>query len=64
MKPFSSRNVTIIFDPDWNEYRVPGPAGTEAQAYYTDDRDDAIDTALVIWGAGANISVQRKRRAA
>jgi hypothetical protein len=31
------------------EYRVPGPARTEAQAYYTTDRDDAMDTALDMW---------------
>ena len=30
------------------EYRVPGPNKTEAQAYYTDDRQDAINTACLM----------------
>ena len=35
---------------DTGEHRVPGPDGTEAQAYYTDDRQDAIETARSIYG--------------
>lgn len=37
------RRVTIAFDGD--EYRVPGPDGREATAYYTNDKEDAIGTA-------------------
>jgi len=33
------------------EYRVPGPDGTEAQAYYTFDKDDAEMTARVTHGS-------------
>lgn len=36
-------NLTITFDGC--DYRVPSPEGGEAGAYYTDDKQDAIDTA-------------------
>jgi hypothetical protein len=35
----------MIRNDDNDEYRVPSPDGTEGGAYYTTDRDDAIDTA-------------------
>jgi hypothetical protein len=38
------RKILITLSDD-DEYRVPGPKGTEAQAYYTNDRQDAILTA-------------------
>ena len=41
--------VTILKNTSTGEYRVPGPAGTEAQAYYTDDRQDAVGTAKHMW---------------
>ena len=41
--------ITIRFD-DTGEHRVPGPAKTEAQAYYTDDREDAVGTARHVFG--------------
>ena len=41
--------VTILKNSGTGEYRVPGPAGTEAQAYYTDDRQDAVGTAKHMW---------------
>lgn len=31
------------------EYRINMKGGTEATAYYTDDRQDALDTAKLIW---------------
>lgn len=37
--------VVIVYTPVYDEYRVPGPNGTEAQAYYTNDKDDAEATA-------------------
>jgi len=44
--------VTIKLDAN-GEYRVPSPDGTEAGAYYTDDREDAIGTAKMLYkGAG------------
>lgn len=38
-----AKTVTIAFDGD--EYRVPGPDGREATAYYTNDLADAYLTA-------------------
>ncbi len=43
-------NTIIIRFDDTGEHRVPGPDGTEAQAYYTDDCEDAIETARSIYG--------------
>lgn len=40
-------NKTIHFDG--YEYRVPHPDDTEAAAYYTDDKVDAVDTFAVMW---------------
>ena len=37
------------------EYRVPGPEHTEAQAYYTDDREDAVGTAKQVHGKDIEI---------
>ena len=45
--------VTIKFDGE--EYRVPHPEGTEAAAYYTDDKQDALDTFTVMW-RGVNVT--------
>ena len=41
----------VVITCEDGEYRVPGPDGTEAQAYYTDDRDDAVGTAKAMHGA-------------
>ena len=47
----ATHNVTIKKLADWgDEYRVPSPDGTEAGAYYTDDKEDAINTARVMHG--------------
>lgn len=46
----SSLKVVILKNSSTQEYRVPGPKGTEAQAYYTDDKDDAIGTAKDMYG--------------
>jgi hypothetical protein len=48
--------VTIRFDGE--EYRVPGPDGTEAQAYYTDDRTDAMETAALEHPRATKIQVR------
>lgn len=53
------KKVTILKDSGTGEYRVPGPAGTEAQAYYTDDRNDAVGTARSMW-KGHDISITFK----
>ncbi len=39
------KTVVIKKSTVYNEYRVPGKKDTEASAYYTDDKDDAITTA-------------------
>ncbi len=55
VRPFGTKEehamktITIRFDAD-GEYRVPGPDGTEAQASYHDDREDAIGTAKLVHG--------------
>lgn len=48
--------ITIRFNRDYNEYRVPGKVNNEAQAYYTDDKEDAIDTAKLIHGEDVKIT--------
>ena len=57
--PKHLKKITILKDTSTGEYRVPGPAGTEAQAYYTDDRNDAIGTAQHMW-KGHDISITFK----
>ena len=42
--------ITVTIRKRDGEYRVPGPAHTEAQAYYTDDKADAIATACSMHG--------------
>jgi len=52
------KSITIQNNYD-GEYRVPGPKGNEAQAYYTDDKQDAIDTAKKVWGNDVNIKFKK-----
>lgn len=49
--------ITIRFDGE--EYRVPGPNGTEEQAYYTNDKDDAIGTARLVFGPDVVTKIKR-----
>ncbi len=49
-------SITITYSPEYYEFRVPGPAGTEAQAYYTDDKEDAEDTAKAVFGSDVVIT--------
>lgn len=52
--------ITVKFNPDLDEYRVPGKnQKREAEAYYTNDRRDAVQTALLIHGTNINIKVRR-----
>lgn len=55
----TSKTITIL-QASWGEYRVPGPKGTEAQAYYTDDREDAVGTAKAIYGQDTKVKFKRK----
>lgn len=42
------KNIIVIRKQD-GEFRVPAPNGEEEGAYYTDDKDDAISTAKVMY---------------
>ncbi len=54
-----TKRITIKYDTGWEQYAAPGPDGTEAQCYYTDDREDAIDTCRAIYGVDVQITHQR-----
>ncbi len=51
-------SIVITYNLEYAEYRVPGPDATEAQACYTDDKDDAIGTAKAVFGADVKIEFQ------
>ena len=51
-------STAIIVRFDGEEYRVPGPAATEAQAYYTNDRNDAVDTAICEHGHDVKLRIR------
>lgn len=53
-----AKEIVITYSLAWAEYRVPGPNGTEAQACYTEDKEDAEDTARAIYGSDVVISFQ------
>lgn len=55
----TKRIVTIRFDRDLNEYRVPGPNGTEKQAYYSSELDDALGYAEHVW-SGTDVEFRIK----
>ncbi len=54
-----ANKITIKFDSEWGTYRVPGPDKTEAQAYYADDKEDAIGTAKAMHGEDVVIKFRR-----
>ena len=54
-----SKEIVIRYNRAYNEYRVPGKKGTEASAYYTDDKEDAIRTARAEHGRNISIKVKR-----
>jgi hypothetical protein len=45
----------VTIKKHYGEYRVPGKKGTEASAYYTDDKEDAILTAMAEHGKNITI---------
>ncbi len=57
-KKTENKTVWITKHVGYNEYRVPGKKGTEASAYYTDDKEDAIATAKA--EHGKNITIKFK----
>lgn len=50
------RRETMGFKND--EYRVPAMDGREAGAYYTHDKQDAIDTANIIYASFAEREIK------
>lgn len=52
--------VVIEKDKSTKEYRVPAPNGKEAGAYYTDDRQDAVDTAKDMYKKQGSINITFK----
>lgn len=52
----SGQRVIIKYDQQWGEYQVPTGAGNY---YYTDDREDAIETARAIFGDAVKIGFRR-----
>ena len=41
--------ITITWQSEVGEFRINLTNGSEATAYYTDDRDDAAATAKAMW---------------
>ena len=41
--------VVVIQKDQDGEYKVPGPGALSASAYYTDDKEDAVGTALMMY---------------
>lgn len=58
----TAKTITIIKNLNYNEYRVPGKKGTEASAYYTDDKEDAIATAKAEHGKNVVIKFRSVRK--
>ena len=56
--PGDKPRVIIVYSLAWAEYQVPGPDNTEDQIYFTDDKEDAIDTAKAIFGTDIEIEFQ------
>lgn len=55
----SVNRIVIHRHPDFGEYRVKNKGG--AGHYFTDDKQDAIDTAKTMHGEGTNITFRSKR---
>lgn len=58
----AGKTITITKNLNYGEYRVPGKKGTEADSYYTDDKEDAIETAKAIHGKTAIIKFRSVRK--
>ena len=46
----NTKNITIIYRPEWDEYEVPDKTKSLQSGYFTDDKEDATDTARTIYG--------------
>lgn len=49
--------TVLVRKNEYGEYEVPAP--TPEEIYFTDDRDDALGTALIIHGDNASVKVAR-----
>ena len=58
LKPIT---ITIAYDVSDKEYRVPAPNDREAGAYYTNDRDDALGTARIIYADRGPVKFRIRR---
>lgn len=47
--------TVVTIKRHYGEYRVPGKKGTEASSYYTDEKEDAILTAIAEHGKNITI---------
>ena len=52
-------NFVVAFSGE--EYRVPGPDGREATAYYTDDKEELFDYVLNQYGEEAARAIKIRR---
>jgi hypothetical protein len=53
------RSYGLTISKDYNEYRVNFKNGEEATAYYTDDKEDALNTAKRMASGIMTINVQQ-----
>jgi hypothetical protein len=60
-KKTEPKTITIRKNVMYGEYRVPGKKGTEASAYYTDDKEDAVATAKAEHGKNVVIKFRSVR---
>lgn len=56
--------ITIIYSRDWDEYRVPSAGFRDLdcgldETYFTNDKEDAINTAKAIFGQDVEITFRR-----
>jgi hypothetical protein len=62
-KKTEPKTITIRKNLTWGgEYRIPGKRDTEASAYYTDDKEDAVETAKAIHGKDIIIKFRSVRK--
>ena len=59
--PGEPKVVYIRYNPEYDEYRVPAPDGSEEGAYYTDDKEDAVGTAKNFMYKGQDIMIKFTR---
>lgn len=61
LKDLNENTIWILKAPSTGEYRVPALNKKESGAYYTDDKEDAIETAKIMY-KGKNMSFRFKSK--